>query len=119
VFYGRGVFELLGKYNLRYRIWADYAINVEAFCDDRIEKKYVDLVIAEYEGAGISEMNEDDIFIKDLPALARRCLGVSQLITPDPFFSILMRLRFNAPLQALARRARKVYTAAKRLFASS
>lgn len=118
-FYGRGVFDLFGKYDVRYRVRADYAINVEAFCDDRIEKRYVDLVIADYEGGGISELNEDEVFVKDFPTLARRCLGVNRLVAPEPFFSMLMRVKFNAPLRAFGRRVFQIYAAAKDLVAPS
>ena len=103
-FYGRGVFELFGRYDLRYRVRADYAINVRAFCDARIEKRYVDLVIADYERGGISELNEDKVFAQDFPELARQSLGLSRSIAWVPLFNFLMRLKFNSSFRAFGRR---------------
>ncbi len=118
-FYGREVFELFGMYDLRYPVRADYAINAEAFSDPRIEKRYVDLVIADYAGGGISALTEDKAFSRDFPGLVRRCLGVSRMMTPDPFFSFLIRLRFNASFRAVGRRVFQWYTAAKGLLSRS
>lgn len=114
-FYGRELFEYLGRYDLRYPVRADYAINVEAFCDSTIEKRYIDLVIADYEGGGISQSDEDEVFVRDFPALARRCLGVNRLIAPEPFFSLVMRLKFSASLRAFGRRVFQAYAAVKKL----
>ena len=118
-FYGREVFDLLGTYDIRYRVRADYAINVQAFCDRRIEKRYVDMVIADYAGGGISALNEDKVFSKEFPALARRCLGVSRVVTPDPVFSFLARLRFNSSFREFGRRLFQFYASAKRLLLQS
>ncbi|MEP7272400.1 MAG: glycosyltransferase, partial [Acidobacteriota bacterium] len=112
-FYGRGIFELLGEYDLNYRVRADYGINVEAFCDSRIEKRFIDLVIADYEGGGLSELHEDVAFVRDFPALARRCLGVNRLVAPEPLFSFLMRLKFNARFRAFGRRVFQSYSSVK------
>jgi glycosyltransferase involved in cell wall biosynthesis len=102
-FYGREIFDLLGPYDLRYRIRADYAINVSAFCDSRIEKRYIDLLIADYAADGVSSLTEDEVFTQDFPNLARRSLGWSPLWTPDPFFSFLMRCRFNSSFREFGR----------------
>ena len=108
-FYGREVFEHLGSYDLRYRIRADYALNIAAFCDDRIEKRYLDLCIADYAADGISSVDEDEAFKRDFPDIVRRSLGLGRALTPDPLFSFLVRLRFNAPLRQFGRRLFRSY----------
>lgn len=108
-FYGRQVFELLGSYDLRYRVRADYALNVAAFCDDRIEKRYLDMCIADYAADGISSIDEDEAFTRDFPDLLRLSLGLSRTLTPDPVFSFFVRLRFNEPLRQFGRRLFRSY----------
>jgi glycosyltransferase involved in cell wall biosynthesis len=108
-FYGRGVFDLLGSYDLRYRLRADYALNIAAFCDNRIEKRYIDLCIADYAADGISSIDEDEAFRRDFPDIFRRSLGLSRALTPDPLFSFIARLRFNEPLRQFGRRLFRAY----------
>jgi glycosyltransferase involved in cell wall biosynthesis len=64
IFYERTIFEVIGKYDLRYRLLADYAFNLKCFADQRIRRLYVDEVIADFEGGGIST-GTDMNFIKD------------------------------------------------------
>ncbi len=59
VFYGRTVFDMLGLYDLRFKVLADHAFNIKCFWNDRITKKYVAYVIANYEGGGISRSEVD------------------------------------------------------------
>ncbi len=60
VFYGRTVFDMLGVYDVRFKVLADHAFNIKCFWNDRITKKYAAYVIANYEGGGISR-NEIDV----------------------------------------------------------
>lgn len=115
-FYGREVFDLFGTYDLRYPVRADYAINMQAFSDARIEKRFIDMVIADYAGDGISATREDKVFTRDVPDLVRRCLGVNRGVTPDPFFSYLVRLRFNSSFRAFGRRLFQSYSGVRNLF---
>lgn len=75
IFYERTIFDLLGAYDLRYPISADYVLNIQCFGDRRIRKIYFDLVIADYEGAGLSTTAGDAQFFRDAPHLLRRHLG--------------------------------------------
>ena len=67
IFYERTIFDVIGKYDLRYRLLADYAFNLKCFADKRIRRLYVDEVIADFEGGGIST-GTDMNFIKDFAA---------------------------------------------------
>lgn len=75
IFYERTIFERVGEYNLRYVGLADYALNLKCFGDDRIKKLYVDEVIADYEGSGLS-MGTDVNFTHDRADLIKENFGV-------------------------------------------
>ena len=74
IFYERTIFDVIGTYDLRYSLLADHDLNLRCFGDKRIRKIYVDEVIADYEGGGIS-MGKDLNFIKDAPRIIRENLG--------------------------------------------
>ena len=76
IFYGREVFDLVGDYNLKYKTQADQELNYRCFGNRRVLKKHLPLLIADYEGGGISEQNVDLAFVEDRPALIRRHLGL-------------------------------------------
>ncbi|MHC2995797.1 MAG: glycosyltransferase [Candidatus Atribacteria bacterium] len=65
IFYHKDIFELLGKYDLKYRIAADYCKNIECFGNKYIKKLYINLIIANYMGKGISDNVKDEKFIKE------------------------------------------------------
>jgi glycosyltransferase involved in cell wall biosynthesis len=79
IFYSRRIFEVVGKYDLRYKLLADHAFNIKCFGDQRIKKIYVDEVIADYEGQGVSKV-KDLNFIKDMPRLIRENLGLKRYL---------------------------------------
>ncbi len=64
IFYERTIFDVIGKYDLRYSLLADYAFNLKCFADKRIRRIYLDEVIADFEGGGIST-GTDMNFIRD------------------------------------------------------
>lgn len=71
IFYERDVFERLGLYNLRYKILADCAFNLKCFGDNGIRKIYIDRVISDYEGGGLSAQQDDPAYIADRPCLLK------------------------------------------------
>jgi glycosyltransferase involved in cell wall biosynthesis len=76
IFYGRGVFELLGGFETRFRVLGDYAFNIRCFGDRRIRKIFVDEVVADYEGSGLSSHARDEAFFEARPEMLKRYLGV-------------------------------------------
>jgi glycosyltransferase involved in cell wall biosynthesis len=80
IFYGRDIFSILGKFDLKYKVYADHAFNMECFADSRIRKIYIGTVIADYEGGGISDNEEDPIFEQDLPRLIRKYVGLNDYL---------------------------------------
>ena len=72
IFYERTLFRRLGKYNLKYRICADWVFNMQCFADRRVSKIYLDEVVVDFEGWGISETQTDLAFEADQPELIER-----------------------------------------------
>jgi len=62
-------------YDTRYRVYADYAINIEIWGNNSIPKKYFPIVIAEYNMNGFSSYADDQLFKADKPSLVRQHLG--------------------------------------------
>ena len=76
IFYHRSTFDLLGHFDLRYRTHADYAFNLRCFNSRRVVKRYLPIIIADYEGGGASAPGWDPQFGKDFAWLVRQQLGV-------------------------------------------
>jgi hypothetical protein len=75
VFYERSIFDRVGLYDLAYRTGADYVMAMRCYREDSIRKKYIDLVIADYEGGGVSETAPESKLDRDLPRLILQNLG--------------------------------------------
>jgi glycosyltransferase involved in cell wall biosynthesis len=80
IFYERKIFDLLGGFDLRYRVYADWAFNLKCFADPRVRKLYLGLLVADFEGWGISDVQEDHAFQKELPRLIRKHIGVGEYL---------------------------------------
>lgn len=63
------------SYNIRYRINADYALNLQAWGDASFEKKYYPIVIADYNMSGMSSSVTDEKFKADKLQLVKQYLG--------------------------------------------
>lgn len=84
IFYERSVFELVGKYETRYPVLADWVLNMRCFRAKAIRKVYVKMIVADYEGGGLSEPLIDDAFYADRRRLVSQVLGVQ--MRERPFF---------------------------------
>jgi glycosyltransferase involved in cell wall biosynthesis len=58
-FYRRELFDRLGPYNLRYKIWADWDFNIRCFANPALAIRHMDLVVADYNDAGGLSQRED------------------------------------------------------------
>jgi glycosyltransferase involved in cell wall biosynthesis len=74
IFYERTIFDVIGRYELDYKILADYVFNIKCFGNDRIQKTYLDYVIANFEGGGQSALQKDAALIAALPRLIEEYL---------------------------------------------
>ncbi len=74
IFYERAIFDLIGKYELSYKFLADYVLNIKCFGNDNIQKTYVDYVVANFEGGGMSARHKDVALNEALPRLIEEYL---------------------------------------------
>ena len=74
IFYPRAVFGTM-KFDTRYKILADYALNIQLWGDKRFRFRYIPELVAIYSTAGISNTEEDKLFHRDKPALVAKYLS--------------------------------------------
>jgi glycosyltransferase involved in cell wall biosynthesis len=69
IFYRRGLFDMLGGFDLRYRLYADWAFNLRAAFT--APPKWIDVVVSDYAATGMSASAVDALFVAELPELIR------------------------------------------------
>ena len=74
IFYERAIFDEVGRFELDYKILADYVFNIKCFGNDKIQKTYLDYVVANFEGGGQSAHQKDTALIEALPRLIEEYL---------------------------------------------
>lgn len=67
IFYKKTIFARLGNYNLKFRVWADYYLNLKWFFNSHIKKKHIQTIIAHYSQGGFSSSLSDTKMLKKLP----------------------------------------------------
>lgn len=86
IFYHRDIFKTNGKFDLRYKVLADWLFNTKCFLNNGIEKRYTDLVIADYEEGGLSaELTCDPVFVRDFPVFVREHFGFRKYLICKAF----------------------------------
>ncbi|CAN5265673.1 PGL/p-HBAD biosynthesis glycosyltransferase [soil metagenome] len=80
-FYHRSIFEMVGKYDEGYKVFADWMLNLKCFLNEEVNELYIPLYIADYEEGGISsEIDNDPAFKKEFPQFVKRKLGIRAFI---------------------------------------
>ena len=69
IFYRRELFDGIGPYNLRYRVWADWDFNIRCFSNPALVARYMDIVVADFNNlTGLSAKDRiDKEFRKRVP----------------------------------------------------
>jgi glycosyltransferase involved in cell wall biosynthesis len=80
IFYRRDIFELMGTFDTKYKLLADWAFNMRAFSMEDINPLYLDIVIADYSLAGVSATMIDQAFTDDKFRLIRKYFGWSHYL---------------------------------------
>lgn len=75
IFYRKSVFEKYGGYNIKYKVYAHIAFDVEAFCNPHISWVYTDTIVAFYSAGGYSAVTYDKPFWDNAEALFKKSLG--------------------------------------------
>jgi glycosyltransferase involved in cell wall biosynthesis len=63
------------RYNLQYKVLADYALNIQVWGDNSFKKKFLPITIVRYNMNGTSSVNKDLLFKKEKPKLIRQYMG--------------------------------------------
>lgn len=95
IFYHHKIFNLVGKHDLKYNVLADRVLNIKCFADNRIEKVYVNEIIADYAGGGFSSRNIDKKFETDREMIIKNEFGYKILL------AFLIRKKFVSFLESL------------------
>jgi glycosyltransferase involved in cell wall biosynthesis len=69
IFYRRTLFDTLGGFDLRYRLYADWAFNLRAAFI--APPHWVDVIVSDYAATGMSASASDAVFIAEMPELIR------------------------------------------------
>jgi len=64
------------QYNLRYRIFADYALNMQVWGDTDFKRRFFPIPIALYNMTGFSSAGKDLLFEQDKPWLIKGSMGL-------------------------------------------
>lgn len=104
IFYERGIFDKLGLYDTKYSLQADWVMNMKCFGSDAVQKIYMDLTIADYEGGGLSEGFCDPAFLDDWDSLVVRYLGADRRGAALHKFEQLVARRIAQAPSGVARR---------------
>ena len=75
IFYHVELFKILGNFDPKYPLLADWAFNMQAFALGGTKPTHINVVIAEYSLAGVSNRVIDSAFAEDRLGLIKRCLG--------------------------------------------
>jgi|GEM_PF-966716 len=79
IFYNKKIFRVLGKYNLKYKIFSDNEFNKKCFSNDLIKKRYFDILICNYLGNGLSSNNREYAYENDYYSIVVNNFGSSAL----------------------------------------
>lgn len=78
IFYPSGVFRQF-KYETKYKLWADYYLNIQLFFKTDYKFIYRNLIITRFNDKGASGNNEDREFIKDKKKILHKILPLDAL----------------------------------------
>ena len=65
IFYRSEIFYKLQMYNLKYKILADYELNLRIFKDHSLKKLYISETVTLFNNKGLSNVTLDELFFKD------------------------------------------------------
>jgi glycosyltransferase involved in cell wall biosynthesis len=79
IFYARRVFTTFGDYNPRYRVFADWELNLRLF--NKVRKKYLPVNVATFHGGGMSARDDDPEFRRHFVEIITRELALDPAST--------------------------------------
>lgn len=79
MFYPKSVFEKY-SYDVRYKVRADYVLNMQLWADKKYRFEYYDYLISNYASGGFSGQVVDELFAKDRVRLIGKYLGIPVML---------------------------------------
>jgi glycosyltransferase involved in cell wall biosynthesis len=67
IFYHRDIFNRIGVFNLKYKIWADWEFNIRCFRHSGLQIMHDDIIISRYNDRQGASKNRDEVFYRELP----------------------------------------------------
>lgn len=74
IFYPANAFKK-HSYNLKYKVHADSALNIQLWGDETFNKIYFPINIVAYNMTGFSSATKDELFIQDKPQIIKESMG--------------------------------------------
>lgn len=74
LFYPAKIFKT-HSYNLRYKVYADYALNLQCWGDSSIKKQHYPIKVVWYNLSGFSATTSDELFKSEKPKLIKQSMG--------------------------------------------
>ena len=74
-FYRKTIFDIVGRYNQEYALSGDYEFEFRVLGNNRINVRYIDLTVADYEGFGYSSTAKDELFFTRKPQTILKNFG--------------------------------------------
>jgi glycosyltransferase involved in cell wall biosynthesis len=72
IFVHRSVFEKLGKFDIRYKVFADWEFNMRWFDTPSIKRQYVPIIVAYFNTTGLSSGFQDDVFFAEQASIKQK-----------------------------------------------
>jgi hypothetical protein len=91
IFYHRDLFQILGKFDFKYRLVADWVFNMRAFGLKQTKPVFIDTIVADFCAEGMSTGVPEEIFYRDRDEIFRNCFGKMaffQIVLKDFFKSL-------------------------------
>ncbi len=76
IFYHKDIFRIVGIHEIKYKILADRVLNIKCFGEKKIKKKFINKIIADYEGGGFSSNQIDYVFEKERITIIKENFGL-------------------------------------------
>ncbi|MBX9782834.1 MAG: glycosyltransferase [Chitinophagaceae bacterium] len=88
IFLKQDVFNIIGMFDLKFKSWADYEHNIRWFLNRGLQKKFIDIVVAEYADGGFSS-GTPDVLLTEKKAELFLYYRMEKF---DPFFRAMLLL---------------------------
>ena len=72
VFVQKRLFDVIGKFDVRYSVLADWEFNMRWFSKSWVKRQYIPVVVAYYSNLGLSSTVKDDIFFSEESNLKKK-----------------------------------------------